>query len=141
MTPVKEAAFLLEWLQTKSPKELEVFTEELPKVFSGGDFHVMEALLNDDKKSAEWRERLLDGIWKYFETKGSKKKHFTWHKKYLSKCFDKVFSQNKFFSKVGANWQWGIYVMGWFLMMIADANEPGYCARPLSHEDTLHTYV
>lgn len=141
MTPVKEASFLSEWLRAKNPKELDVFIEELPALFSDGDPRDLTSVLADDGKSLEWRKDLLSRIGGYFKGKGSKKSYFAWHERYLLNCFDKVFSRNRFFSKMGANWQWGVYVMGWFLMQISEAKSPAYRAKEISADDIIRTYI
>lgn len=138
----------MEWLNSKNRKELEVFLEEVPRIFlESRSPQTIAETAKDKEKGKKWREAYVSKILDYFESKGLKKKHLAWHKNHLLKCFEKVFGQNKFFANaVEADMQWGMFVTGWFEIGIVGAlgirnGKQGYEPPPLDPYDKVRTYA
>jgi len=135
-----------EWLQTRDFRELDSYLEKVPKIFlaSRSPETLMEMQKNKEARK-QWREAYLSDIWAYFKSRGLPKSHFAWHRKYLLNASEKLFSNNKFLKGDDEDWQWGMYVTGWFVVRIISAmainsGEHGYQPTELSEDDRLHLY-
>lgn len=136
-----------EWLQSREFKELESCLENVPKIFlaSRSPETVSEMQKNKETRK-KWREAYLSEIWDYFKSRGLPKSHFAWHRKHLLNASEKLFCNNKFFNgDEDEDWQWGMYVTGWFVMGIISAiaiksGDNGYQPTEISKDDLLHIY-
>lgn len=136
-----------EWLQSRDLGELESYLEKVPKIFlaSRSPERVLEMQKNKETRK-KWREAYLSEIGEYFRSRGLPKSHFTWHRKHLFNASEKLFCNNKFFKEdADEDWQWGIYVTGWFVVGIIGAiaiksGDHGYQPTDLSEDDWRHLY-